>query len=391
MITFLILYLVHASSADIFQEHPTPVQFTSCHPIDFDSYSRAQASKSNLIALNPVRTQPNFGGKYLLLKNELMMETLWLIVDCSNGKFFHETLSGEATFKPESNLVLLKNKKETEMQVWVEHEWIKIGEVRPAVASVTKVARALPQATPTPSPASADPTQAYLPLFAEHPASVKTDGCKKIDFDSNSQAQSAKGNIRKLNPDLTHANFAGKYLLLKNELLFANRWFIADCETGKIFSDSLTGNTRFQPNSTLILVTTSGNFPQLKSWTEEQWQDLPDPVRNQNEKTKNTVYGDSAKILFQAIPNPSHDNTLRFTNFSCEDAPTPQCTIGNQNGSAPLLLPPASLQNVGRVLRTWGARVKTKTSSARDSFKIQSGICSTERSRLVCKIETGNE
>jgi len=42
------------------------------------------------------------------------------------------------------------------------------------------------------------------------------------------------------NPERTHPNFAGKYLLLKNEFLFDTAWFVADCTTGKFIKEMLS-------------------------------------------------------------------------------------------------------------------------------------------------------
>ena len=375
MISILALLLLPTSFADVFQDHTVSVETQTCKKLDFDSYGRAQSSKSNLIQSNPDLTHANFGGKYLLLKNELMLETLWLIADCSTGKFFRENLSGDATFKPNSDVLILKNKDGSELHQWTGKEWTKIGDTRVAPQDVVL--------NPTPTPANQandskivtvqETLKSYQKIFADHPAELKSISCKKIDFDSHPQAQTAKGNILDLNKDVTHPNFGGQYLLLKNRLLFDTRWFVVDCASGKFFRESLTGDFSFQANSTMVIINRSGKAPSLKAWTDEQWQELPDPILAEKDTATNTISGSSAKTLFRLIPNPRHDTTLRFEKLKCGDT----CSVEVAKSQTQINLPENEMLQLKEVLHKWGF-----------NSQIRSGTCSTERSQMICKIET---
>ena len=89
---------------------PSFAETPACHSLDFDSYFVAQQAKSNLQKMNDLQ-HPNFARNFLLVKNAMMMETLYLIADCRTGKFLHEKISGEAKFTLDSNEVLLSNLK----------------------------------------------------------------------------------------------------------------------------------------------------------------------------------------------------------------------------------------------------------------------------------------
>jgi len=59
----------------LFTQFLTPVTATICKEIDFDSHSRAQSAKKNLIINTPDRTHANFGGHLLLLKGDTIFQT----------------------------------------------------------------------------------------------------------------------------------------------------------------------------------------------------------------------------------------------------------------------------------------------------------------------------
>ena len=98
------------SDNPVFAAHGVAFESTPCKPLDYSSYFRASTAKGNLERLKTPIAQANFGGHYLLLKNELIFETLWLIADCQTGKFIPEYLSAkDAVFKKDSTSLMIKN------------------------------------------------------------------------------------------------------------------------------------------------------------------------------------------------------------------------------------------------------------------------------------------
>jgi hypothetical protein len=264
-----------------------------CKDLDFSSYHKVENAKGNLIRSNPERKHANFAGKYLLLKNDYLFDTVWFIADCTTGKFIKETLSTDhkdpvGEFNSESNQLILRSsysesKIPTEYHVFQNEKWMQVD----------------PTASPTPSP-TPSPTLANV-------NSVKNDAptCKELDFNSNSRSQSAKKNLQENTPDRTHPNFAGHYLLLKGDTIFETYWLIADCNSGKFYSDLITGNIEFDKNSNKIKQFISGKFPTYSYWLEDgsQWF---------NERGKNVIYGKNAKALFESLPNKEKSSILRF-------------------------------------------------------------------------------
>lgn len=123
--------------------------------------------------------------------------------------------------------------------------------------------------------------------FAKYPSEVQTMNCKELDFNSYHKVQNVKGNMLKTNPNLQHPNFAGKYLLLKNDFLFETDWFVADCATGKFIKDILGSDhkdpkTEFKPGSSLLVI--YSDHPQNKTPIEyhvfrnEKWMKVDAPV-----------------------------------------------------------------------------------------------------------------
>ena len=93
-----------------FAAHTLVPDTTPCKPLDYSSYFRASAAKGNIERLKTPLNLANFGGHYLLLKNELIFETLWLIADCRTGKFIPEYLSAkDVLFKKDSTSLVMKN------------------------------------------------------------------------------------------------------------------------------------------------------------------------------------------------------------------------------------------------------------------------------------------
>ena len=267
-----------------------------CKELDFSSYHKAERAKGNLIRSYPDRKYPNFSEKYLLLKNDYLFESEWFLADCITGKFIKDTLSTDhnnpvGIFKLDSNQLEIRsskadNKTPVEYHVFQNEKWMRID----------------PNSKPTPTP-----TPATSPLN-NNLKTTNAPTCKPLDYDSNSRAQSNKKNLISSNPDQSQPNFSRHYLLLKGETIFQNYWLIVDCNTGKFFSDLITGNIEFNLESNKIKQFNSGDFPNYSYWLEEgsQWF---------SEHGNNTIHGNNAKTLFESLPNKEKSSIIRFENL----------------------------------------------------------------------------
>jgi hypothetical protein len=360
MIAFLLTLLVTSSFADNFSQHTVPVEPITCKPLNYDTYFVAQNSKANIVESNPSVSKPNFAGHYLLLKNPLMMEVVWLIADCSTGKFLKEKLSGpKLEFKTDSALVVLGfERSPSETYVWTDENWNRIEVVSTDENSPTKS---------TAEPAMQKTTdQQYGALFEKNRVSVTANRCKPIDFNSYFKAQKAKENILSFKPDLSTANFAGHYLLLKNELMFQNLWLIADCETGKFLPVSVIGKALFRADSALVVMRQSGDFNQLMLWSDLQWIELVDSSRTKHPSVNTTLEGEKAKMVLNALPNPERLQKIKFENLACHDQ---TCTVDLPKRPKTTLKPGSSaalnalLQILGGPLESGFCEVRGKFTS----------------------------
>jgi hypothetical protein len=411
-----------AAQADEFSHYPAKVEAITCKKLDFDSYFQAQKSKSNLLSTNPDLTHPNFGGKYLILKNELLLETRWFIVDCASGTFFHEILSGKASFKPDSLLLILLEEgnkaSENDLQIWSGTDWVKVEAIEPealATPAITSPAKTGPHenapmagapalsTSPTPVP---PPTflQQYEMLFAKHPAEKTISDCKKVDFSSYFKAEKSKTTILGLNKDLTHPNYGGKYLLLKNESLLDTTYLLVDCETGKFFPESFTDSAKFKPDSLLVIVNPKGSFPKLLSWFDGQWVNLPDPVQNKKKSVSNHLTDASALTLFKSLPNPGKDSVLHFTDLECVysgdqerglayAAKFEKCTVKTSHSKSEAYRLEQNPEGVAKLVEGYGSQNVIRGNPGtpvQTTYRINSGKCTSERSGS-CDLESAAE
>jgi hypothetical protein len=325
----------------------------TCHAIKYDSYFVAQNVKDNLKHLNPEVTHPNFSQHFLLMRTELVMETLYLIADCKTGEFFHEKLTGDgAKFSEATNQVILTDKKsgsstsyEWDGRSWIRGETIDNPAAAEAVASKNidpafgaigaSAAGQTAAANKTASASLAEPTHStaagnsavvtpvqtpslvtrYDELFAHYPSPVSELKCAPLQYSDFFRAQNNQKIIPKLNPNLNQPNFAGNQLLLRTEAMFDVIYLLADCKTGKFFDDYLTGELSFHQNSRLVLVKSSSTKPKLMVWSDSQFIQVPDTVLNSNASVSNTLYGEKASLLLKNLPNPHHVDTVRFENL----------------------------------------------------------------------------
>lgn len=286
----------------------------SCHALDFDSYFVAQNAKSALTKLSDL-SHPNFATHYLLLKQEMMMESIYLIADCNTGKFFHEKLNGkDAVFNLQSSEVSLQSNKTEPVEKfqWTGQRFMKIeNEVSPSKAPGDAGSAKTPPAAPSTF------TAQYQQLFQDFPGPpAPLASCHPLVFDSHFLAQKNKKSIIKGNADLTRANFAGVWILVKNESLFDTESLIASCETGKFIHATLKGNPVYQANSKLVRIEHSGSYPELYLFESEDFLQIPDPVQNKNKQISNQLSKAESVELYRSLPNPEHRSLLRFENLA---------------------------------------------------------------------------
>lgn len=365
MIQILLMLLVSPASAIEFSQHPAVLQDITCKKIDYNSYFIAQNAESNLKKLNPEVSKPNFAGQYLLLRNEMLMETLWLVVDCKTGKFMRENISGkEIDFKPNSSLIVLKkDQKTTEHYVWSTDAWMKVDS--------TLVVSTNPAVLPKVITSAEGSFPQYESLYAKYAVKLNDTECKALDYNSYFKAQRSEENIKKVNTALSRPNFGGKYLLVKNEMLFETVMLLADCSTGKFLPLPLSGKGVYKPDSTLVLSKQSGDYPQLMVWQDDQWIQIFDTVQDHPQKISNLLYGKKAKELQAAIANPEKDQIVRFENLVCKDG---VCTYDRGKSKA-LKVETAHAKALSEWVPLLGS-------------VIDSGTCKTERSELQCEMKS---
>ena len=383
------------SQATEFSKYSAEVLTDHCKDLDYNSYFRAQNARNSLIRGTPDRAHANFGGKYLLLKYEMLAETQWLIADCTTGKFLHETISGNAEFKPDSSLAIVKNASEPPAyQLWSGDKWIRVDGPAMPMSSPTNPSPSFSAAASSaalsaaPSTAPSDILAQYQMLYSKHEVATSTMSCKDLDFDSYFRAQSGKFKLISNNPDRSHPNFAGKFLMLKNESIFETFWLIADCSTGKFFHEMITGNASFKPDSRLILVNTSGNYPKLMVWSDDQWMQILDPVQNKNQKIKNTIYGKDAKALLHALNIRERTSLVRFDRLTCTTAGA--CTFldpAKKAGQDSVSVTAEKALEITPVLQKWGTGGEPNSYGV-ITYRIQTGRCSSEKGEPECEVET---
>ena len=109
----------------VFKSFPSKNLASSCVPLNFNSYFRAQQAKGQILKSNPNFSTPNFGGGFQLLKIELLFETIWVLADCKTGSFFNLFLAGEAHFKKDSDLVVMtESGKAPKLFLWKNPNFI---------------------------------------------------------------------------------------------------------------------------------------------------------------------------------------------------------------------------------------------------------------------------
>jgi hypothetical protein len=328
MILFLMTLFVTTSGANEFTQHTVPTPEMVCKKIDYSSYFVAQNSESSIKQTNPDVSKPNFAGQYIILKNPLLLETVWLIADCKTGKIFHEKISARnLQFKNNSTLVIAENDRAaSELFLWSEDSWDKLDEMpSDAPVSTTPSAESKDKTTvPPPSGATASAPvmqksmlEHYDAFFKKFPTPVSTTACKPLDFDSYFKAQQEKTGILKLNKELGHANFAGHYLLVKSEIMFDTLWYIADCETGKFLPEFISGKAIFKPESATVLLKQSKDYPEIKLWQDSQWYQLADTTQKNHPAVKNTLTGQKAKTLADALSVTPKNQKIQFEKIEC--------------------------------------------------------------------------
>ena len=374
--TFIfIFWMISSSFAAPFEQYTTPVVATPCKSLDFQSYFKAETAQTSIKRDNPSLKQANFGGKYLLLKNEMLLETRWFIADCSSGKFFHHELFGEAEFTPSSLLVVLHDKKEKaplQHILWTGQEWSKI-----EVAEI--VSPAITQKGSIPEPSLL--LQNYDSLYSQFPAQALTLNCKTLDFDSYFRAAPNKKKILKNNLNLNQPNFAGHFLLLKTENLFETLWLIADCNTGKFLPEFLKGEAKFKANSELVVIHASDELPTLYKWAESQWIEVPDPIQNKKKKISNALDPSDSQKLWDLLPHRQSGSSFSFQKLTCDSQNSCSFMIGEGKNWKPETIPHAQATALFPILKKWGVENKGK-------YSLAEGHCRLNQAKSRCEVMT---
>ncbi|MBS1959060.1 MAG: hypothetical protein JST80_06270 [Bdellovibrionales bacterium] len=371
-----------ATEQALFDKYPAVKTVPTCKDVDFSSYFRAQETKSYLMRDNPDRSKPNYGGKYLLLKQELLMERNWLIVDCETGKIFHERLTGDAEFKPNSLFIVMtkpKSRDPIEYHVWSGGEWSKV-DVAPAADSKAMA----PKAEPVKAAAAEKPvilSEQYAPLFGKYPAKVEF-GCKDIDYNSFFRAQGNKNNIIAANPNRGEPNFAGHYLLLRSDVLFERMWLIVDCQTGKFLSDIVKDNIEFKPDSYLVLIKHTSDFARLQVWRDNRYVEILNPIRTGKQVVENKIYDQEAKDLVKAVGGTGRESKITFEDLRCV---AQNCTTKLFSDKAPRSLTEEQSRLAESILKRWGGESTTEGSNV--AFSIEEGKCTSQRNNPTCEIK----
>lgn len=356
-----------ANAADpVFEDHKVETVLETCAPLDFMSTSLARNHQERILSRKPELKKVNFGGKYLLLNLSLMMEELWLIADCSTGKFLKPTLDGKARFRPDSLLLELKTKEGVEWQVWKNDGWSRM-EAAPSV----------PQVRITPAPPAG--------------GGITGSPCLAPDFRSYFKADTVRDNLIRLNPESERSNYARNYRIFKNELLFETRWFLMDCRTGKFEKEVLSASRAdFAVDSELLVLRDDGKFPRHLKWARSQWVETPDPGRPDH-PVRNDLQGPDARKLFAMFPNPSHHDRLEFEDLICEKAPASASflcrvrMISTGSPHDPHAFKPEENEWITGLVRDFGTTIMSPRSEIQ-ILGIQSGFCVKEKSR--CEFES---
>jgi hypothetical protein len=112
--------------AEAFNGFPAGPVKSTCAPLKFSSYFRAQNAEMNIKNQKTDLSRPNFAGNFILIRVELLFETIHLIANCETGLFFPEYLSGDLTFRVDSALAILTTSgKSPELFLWHAPLWIK--------------------------------------------------------------------------------------------------------------------------------------------------------------------------------------------------------------------------------------------------------------------------
>lgn len=101
-----------------------------CHQPDFTSNFKADGVRDHLLKFHSDWTKANFSQHYLVMKNELLFETRWFLMDCRTGRFEKETLIADrVTSQPESDVLILQDEgKPPRRMKWRRSQWIEMPE-----------------------------------------------------------------------------------------------------------------------------------------------------------------------------------------------------------------------------------------------------------------------
>jgi hypothetical protein len=266
----------------------------SCKPLDFSSYHRTESIQKNLIRSNPQLKTANFNKKFLVLRNDYLLESAIFVADCETGKFIKSMLDLDLkdTYEVQTNSDFITVHKQGKLDPTTDQQLQFNGSTWKTISKTTQ-------------------EESTTKLIA------KTDPCIELDFQSTERSRNQKKSMMELNPDRSRPNFNQHYLLLKNEAIFETYWLIADCRTGKFAHEILTGDAEFNLQQPIVTLIQGNGKTQSHYWIEEdeQWLEIRRPERPTDDFIKNKIHGFTAKKLLSQLDQPKNQSTLRFENI----------------------------------------------------------------------------
>ena len=366
----IVLFQAHCLASIDFPSYPAKDTLSDCKKPDFASYSRARNAEEMIRKNNPDLGKPNFGGQYLLLQIPYMMGTDWLIVDCKSGSFFKEVLTGNADFKTNSLLVRLTDKTSSEWKLWTGFTFVKAEEQKEQASG----------------PLDSSLTSRYAAAFQNHQVDLTTSTCAPLKYSSYFRAQNAETHIKNQKLDLARPNFAGRFILIRVELLFETIFLIANCETGTFYPEYLSGELTFRADSALAVLTKSGKAPGLFLWHAPVWIKRPDPTTMDSPPVFNEVEREDARRIIRLLPNPEHRSKIEFHNLVCKAGTKIECSFklpGTIETDAPRnLIQPPDKETLD-LLKRLGKPIP-KEDPVAGGVQIDEGHCIPEKS--TCKL-----
>lgn len=111
-----------------------------------------------------------------------------------------------------------------------------------------------------------------LTLWLAPSAHAELKPCHALKFDSYFVAQNVKDNIKRVNPELSKANFAEHFILLRAELAMETLYLIASCDTGEFLHEKISADqARFSVVSNQVDFSIKNGETTHYEWDGHSW------------------------------------------------------------------------------------------------------------------------